>query len=83
MHDSDRQMECPDCRAALIPITMVARGEANRLTGAAIDAEVAYYVNEGASRSVTFAARMFEPAGTVRATLCSGCRRIFLHAVPS
>jgi hypothetical protein len=53
---------------------------ANFVSGAAIDAEVMYYADADAERSSVLS--MFEEAGTVRATMCNGCRRIFLHGVP-
>jgi hypothetical protein len=71
------QGQCPDCKGELVGIKLFGRGYQVPLTGAAIDAEVVYYADADAERSTFFC--MFEEAGTVRATMCNGCRRIFLH----
>ncbi len=81
MSHSAQESPCPDCGGALVAIKLFGRGWKNPISGAAVDAEVMYYADEHTKRSGLLS--MFEEAGTVRATMCSGCRRIFLHAVPS
>ncbi len=71
---------CPDCGGALAAIKLFGRGWKNPVSGAAVDAEVMYYADGNAQRSSFLG--MFREAGTVRTTMCVGCRRIFLHAVP-
>jgi hypothetical protein len=75
------ERKCPDCSGELVPIKLFGRGWKNPLSGAAIDTEVMYYADADAKRS-TFL-NMFEEAGTVEATLCNDCRRIFLHGLPN
>ena len=80
MSRSAQESPCPDCSGALVPIKLFGRGWKSPFGGAAIDAEVVYYADADAERGPFQS--MFEEAGTVRATMCSQCRRIFLHAVP-
>jgi len=81
MADTPQEGQCPDCSGALVAIKLFGRGYKNPLSGAAIDAEVMYYADEHAKRSGFLG--MFAEAGTVRVTMCIGCRRIFAHAVPN
>ncbi len=81
MSGSARESQCPDCNGELAAIKLFGRGWKNPVSGAAIDAEVMYYADADAERSSFLS--MFEEAGTVRATICNGCRRIFLHGVPT
>jgi hypothetical protein len=71
---------CPDCQGELVPIKLFGRGWTNPVSGAAVDTEVTHYAAADAHRSSFLS--MFEEAGTVRATLCNGCRRIHLLGVP-
>jgi hypothetical protein len=80
MSQTTRQRQCPDCNGELVNIKLFGRGWQNPISGSAIDAEVAYYTDVDAERSAFLS--MFEEAGTVRATMCDGCRRIFLHGIP-
>jgi hypothetical protein len=80
MSRSTQESPCPNCKGELVDIKLFGRGAKNFLSGAALDSEVMYYADADAERSSFLS--MFEEAGTVRATLCNGCRRIFLHGVP-
>jgi hypothetical protein len=80
MSRSAQESPCPDCSGELVAIKLFGRGRENPISGAALDAEVVYYTDENAERS--FILGMLEATGIVRATMCSVCRRIFLHAVP-
>ncbi len=73
--------QCPDCNGGLEDIKLFGRSWKNPLSGAAIDAEVMYYAAANAKRSSMMS--MYEEAGTVRATMCHECRRIFLHGIPN
>jgi len=80
MSQSTLENQCPDCGGGLTAIKLFGRGWENPVSGAAIDAEVVHYAEADAVRS-TFKS-MFTETGTVRATLCGECRRIFLHGDP-
>jgi hypothetical protein len=80
MSQSTQAVQCPDCGGNLTAIKLFGRGWENPVSGAAIDAEVVHYAEADAQRS-TFKS-MFTEAGTVHATLCGKCRRIFLHGDP-
>jgi hypothetical protein len=80
MSASTRGNQCPDCGGSLKAITLFGRGPQNPLSGAATDAEVVYYANAQTKRSSILS--MFDAAGTVVATCCDNCRRIFLHGIP-
>jgi hypothetical protein len=76
MSHSVEERKCPDCSAALVAIKLV-----GRLRSQVGDSEVMYYADKDAKRSV-WSAR-FQEAGIVQTTMCSGCRRIFLHGAPT
>jgi hypothetical protein len=80
MSQSTQESQCPDCNGELVGVKLFGRGWKNPVSGAAVDSEVMYYAGADAQRSSFLS--MFEEAGTVQATLCNGCRRIFLHGVP-
>jgi hypothetical protein len=80
MSRNKQESPCPDCNGELVGIKLFGRGWQNTLSGAAVDSEVTYYADADAPRSSFLS--MFEVAGTVRATRCIGCLRIFLHGVP-
>ncbi|HEX8199838.1 MAG TPA: hypothetical protein VF590_05080 [Isosphaeraceae bacterium] len=71
---------CPECGGPLHPIQLFGRGPTNPLGGAAIDAELSYYTDEDAQRSLMH--RMFTESGFVLAAICSDCRRIVLRGQP-
>lgn len=79
MSESVPANQCPDCNGELSAIKLFGRGWKNPISGAAIDAELIYYADAEAERSSILS--MYEPAGTVRATMCNECRRIFLHGI--
>lgn len=81
MSDSHHVKQCPDCKGELEAIKLFGRGWKNPVSGAAIDAEMIYYTDASAERS-SFRS-MFDAAGTVQATMCRECQRIFLHGVPN
>jgi hypothetical protein len=81
MSQSTKASQCPDCNGDLAGIKLFGRGWQNPVSGSATDAEVIYYTDTDAERSAFLS--MFEEAGTVRATMCNGCRRIFLHGLPN
>lgn len=80
MSESVQANECPDCKGELAAIKLFGRGWRNPISGAAIDAEMVYYAEADAQR--TLIQSMFEPAGTLQAAMCNECRRIFLHGIP-
>jgi len=74
------QEQCPDCKGELMGIKLIGRGLKHPFSGAFNDALVKYYAEPTATRGV-FTAR-FDEAGTVRASMCKECKRIFLYGVP-
>lgn len=80
MSESVHANQCPDCNGELEAIKLFGRSWKNPISGAAIDAELIHYANAEAQRTSILS--MYEEAGTVRATMCNECRRIFLHGVP-
>jgi hypothetical protein len=79
--ESGQVKQCPDCNGALDVIKLFGRGWKNPISGAAIDTELSYYADANAERSSILS--MYEGAGTVRATMCNECRRIFLYGIPN
>ena len=79
MSKSVHANQCPDCKGGLEAIKLFGRGWKNPISGAAIDAELKFYADADAQRSSMLS--MYEEAGTVQATMCNECRRIFLHGV--
>ncbi|MBM79418.1 MAG: hypothetical protein CMJ78_02335 [Planctomycetaceae bacterium] len=71
---------CPDCGGVLNPITLFGREEYNLLQGLGVDAGVQYY-SDASNEPGIFYGR-YSISGRVRASMCSSCRRIFLHGVP-
>jgi hypothetical protein len=71
--------QCPDCNGELVAIKLFGRNQ-HPLGGRVIDAEVIYYAEADAERS--FFLGMFKEVGIISASMCNGCRRIFLHGVP-
>lgn len=80
MTESVHANSCPDCHGGLEDIKLFGRSWKNPISGGAIDAEVTYYAAANAKRTSMLS--MCEEAGTIRATMCTECRRIFLHGVP-
>jgi hypothetical protein len=71
---------CPECGSELTPITLFGRGPENPLSGAAVDAALLYYVEQGAGRSMMLG--MFTEIGHVLAAICPSCRRIAFRGQP-
>ena len=69
---------CPDCKVELTTIKLFGRGWENPLTGAAIDADLSFYSDAEADRSLL--SGMFKPQGGVESYLCPSCSRIYLFA---
>ena len=77
---------CPDCRGDLEPIKLLARtplleGALSFPQYVESDGAVVRYAAADAKRSDT-GNWTYRVAGTVKATLCSSCHRIFLHGEP-
>ena len=71
---------CPDCGGVLNAIALFGREEFNLRQGLGVDAGVQYY-SEASNEQGFFTGR-YSISGRLRASMCSSCRRIFLHGVP-
>jgi hypothetical protein len=69
---------CPDCGDELQPIKLFAR-TMQGWPGVGQDRAVTRYTTPQAKRD---GLSWFKEEGRVKATLCSSCRRIFLHGEP-
>jgi len=70
---------CPDCKIELTRIKLFGRGWENPLTRGAIDADLSFYTDAEAERSLL--SGMFKPQGMLESYLCQSCGRIFLFAM--
>ena len=80
MIEFNPEKPCADCGGTLVDITLFSRSVANPISGAACDSEMMYSAGAGAGRSAFLS--MFKKSGTVSASLCSDCHRIFLYGHP-
>jgi hypothetical protein len=83
MTQAGHPIVCADCGGPLEAVALFGRGPQNPLTGVAIDAALQYYTDAGANRtSLWWGAGMLTAKGTVQASMCTSCRRIFLYGIP-